>query len=175
MIDSAPSICGSPPPHNACLRQRPQAQWAPEGLWEMLLIDNCLLERQEGGWRGVGGGCDGEVGRLRGEKGEREEGVMCTRGRDGWERWVKGAKRGDGTREEGFGGVSEDGQRLKRNYCYQLLSVFAFIAFSPHISCLCCPTSSSASHQCTPVCSTIMHNWGFYHFKESWVNRKNED
>lgn len=68
-----------------------------------------------------------------------------------------GGKEGDITIEEGFGQVSEDSQRLKRNYCYQLLSVFAFITFtvnkfSPHISdCLCHPTPLSASHQSTPV------------------------
>lgn len=41
----------------------------------------------------------------RGEKGEseREEG-WCTRGRDGGERWVTGAK-GDRTREGGVGGL----------------------------------------------------------------------
>lgn len=66
-----------------------------------------------------------------------------------------GGKEGDITREEGFGRVSEDTQRLKKNYCYQLLSVFAFITvhnFSPHISdCLCHPGPLSASHQSTPV------------------------
>lgn len=61
----------------------------------MLLIDNCLLERQ-GGWRG---------GRERGEKGERErEEGWCTRGRDGGERWATGGKGGKNKRG-GAGGL----------------------------------------------------------------------
>lgn len=71
-----------------------------------------------------------------------------------------GGKEGDITREEGFGRVSEDTQRLKKNYCYQLLSVFVFItvhSFSPPISdCLCRPTPLHASHQSTPVSGTII-------------------
>lgn len=93
MIDSAPSICGSPPPRNACLRQRPRAQWAPEGLWETLLIDNCLLERQRGG---------GRLSRGSGKKGasQRKEGWLL-RGSNGGERWVTGGKGGENKREVG--------------------------------------------------------------------------
>lgn len=70
-----------------------------------------------------------------------------------------GGKEGDITRGEGLGGVSEDGQRLKKNYCYQLHSVFAFITvhtFPPHTAdCLCHPTLLGASHQSTPVWDPI--------------------
>lgn len=55
----------------------------------MLLIDNCLLERQRGvgvGWRG--GQSERREGRARG-------GVMCTRGRNGW------VEVGDGGGKEG--------------------------------------------------------------------------
>lgn len=102
MIDSAPSICGSLPPRNACLRQRPRAQWAPEGLWETHLIDNCLVERQgEGGW-GVGWCVEGWAEAEERKKRMKEEG-SCLRGRDGRKRWVTEGKGGPKKRGR-FGG-----------------------------------------------------------------------
>lgn len=88
----------------------------------MLLIDNCLLERQGGEGRGA-------MERWA-EQEERKESVR--RGnvhkREEWMGEVgNGGKEGAVTRRERLGGVSEDGQRLKKNYCYQLHSVFAFI------------------------------------------------
>lgn len=86
----------------------------------MLLIDNCLLERQGRGRR-EGKGEEGGVGRKVGTERERRErkrkrgGVMYKKGGMEGERWATGAK-GDRTRE---GGVGEDGQR-------------SFSFFSPH-------------------------------------------
>lgn len=66
-----------------------------------------------------------------------------------------GGKEGAVTRGEWLRGVSEDGQRLKKNYCYQLRSVFAFIIvhmFPSHRSeFLCHPPLLGASRQSTPV------------------------
>lgn len=91
MIDSAPSICGSLPPRNACLRQRPRAQWAPEGLWETHLIDNCLLERQGGLERWA------EAEERKERVKERRGGVWGggMEGRGGWQ-GPKGGRRREG-------------------------------------------------------------------------------
>lgn len=66
-----------------------------------------------------------------------------------------GAKRGDITREEGFGWVSEDTQRLKKNYCYQVLSVFAFTTvhnfLSPISDCLPPPPHTSLHQYKAPL------------------------
>lgn len=69
-----------------------------------------------------------------------------------------GGKEGAVTRGEGLGRVSEDGQRLKKNYCYQLGSVFAFITVhrfpsprseyctSPHFAWCLVPVYTSVGH-----------------------------
>lgn len=65
---------------------------------------------------------------------------------------MTGAKRRTEQENRGLGGASADTQRLKKNCCYQLLSVFAVHSFSPHMSdCLSRPTRLSASHQSAPV------------------------
>lgn len=110
------------------------------------------------------------------EQEERKESVRRgnARKREEWMGEVgDGGKEGAVTRGEGLGGVSEDGQRLKKNSCYQPRSVFAFISvhtFPPHLSdSLCHPTLLGASRQSRPAQGTIS---GGYHFKESLTSKK---
>ena len=145
MIDSAPSICGSPP-RNACLRQRPRAQWAPEGLWETRLIDNCLLERQRGG----GGG--GQRQRRERRERERGRGGMAWERRDRGERWVTGGRGGVG----GLGRWSEIEEGIAPiSSSLSSPPLPAPLPPSPWVAHLATPASTSTSRRCTaPLCST---------------------
>lgn len=117
----------------------------------MLLIDNCLLERQGRGRGGVARWAEREKRReseRRGDVYRREERV----GEVG-----DGGKEGDITREEGFGGGFRRWSEIEKELL--LSTPFAFITVhtcSPHIpDCLCHPTFVIASRQSTPVSGTI--------------------